>query len=240
MAYQAANVGPQTGLSAEPQYGSGRMSSHSFERCGARRAAQLCYAGPSANSVLEICSQARHRARPIAGRGLAKQPRRGGTRGCRRDSDQPAPIGDMGQQYPNGLAQSAPARWATLVSTEITRSSCATTAAESAKSVRSSPKCDDIVAGGEQSATSPSRTSFCRLTHATFGVSRGSNVFQRDGAVAVVAVRRAAAPHQPDAGFGPPAQALSRHASTRDCIGVEIGRRAGYRSGIDPAMPAAG
>jgi len=54
--------------------------------------------------------------------------------------DEPAPVGDMGSNTQTGFP-SAPARWATLVSTEITRSRFAISAAVSEKSFSSLPKC---------------------------------------------------------------------------------------------------
>ena len=67
---------------------------------------------------------------------------------------------EKGSQIQTGLPM-APARWATEVSTEITRSNCAMAAAVSAKSANSAPS-SSICVKVFNTSTSTSRTSFCR------------------------------------------------------------------------------
>ena len=69
----------------------------------------------------------------------------------------------------------APARWAIALSTLITRSSCTISAAVSAKSSSSDPKCT-ISGCCATSAASSSRSSLCRLTKRMRGSSRSGSM----------------------------------------------------------------
>ena len=166
---------------------------------------------PSADPRGQRAAQRARSRRPSRRRAAGGTGARSGTRGCRCASCCQRQSGAKGSRIHTGRA-SAPARCAMLVSTLMTRSSAAMSAALRVE-VAARIEQHQVARGGHRRRSGPRRRSFCSENHARSGdLEQRREQGKGTGAAAVVAVGATARPRRADAQAR---RTASQHAAQR-------------------------
>ena len=156
-------------------------------------------------------AHAREHRRPVFADALADTAARSGTTGCRCVPASSANRSASGTRIHTGLP-SAPARWAMLVSTAITRSIAAHRAAVSAKSCK--PAAQSRTGLAASSGRSASRYSFCSETKSQSASSNAASLAKPMLRLWSFLCTGLPLQARPTRGL-PPSPSLARHACSR-------------------------